>query len=164
MIVEPCRGVTARSRATRQALNGWYPGPIHMSRSEAQEVTNGRFMRRPLTPHCCQCTMWARMCTSVAPTKELLDLFDAEKEPGTRIYHVTMRENCTSWLIFFGWFPGKGLKTKQNSALAREGSFLSVKRSRHDDKHVSSSKIKPDYTHSQHAYSPPSLSGPFIYL
>lgn len=123
--MEPCCGVTARCRATRQALNGWHPGTIHMSPPNVQEVTNGRFMRWPLTPHCRQCTMRARMYTSAALTKELLDLFDAEKEPSNHIYHVTMREKRMSWLIFFGWFPGEGLKKK--TALACEGNFLSVK-------------------------------------
>lgn len=121
MIVEPGRGVTAHCRATRQALNGWYPGPIHMSRSDAQEVTNGRFMRWPLTPPTATNAMWARMCTSAASTKELLDLLNAEKQPSTHIYHVTMREKRMSGLIFFGRFPGT------NSALACEGNSLSVK-------------------------------------
>lgn len=73
-------------------------------------------------PHCRQCTMWARMCTSAAPTKELLDLFNAEKQPSTRIYHVTMKGKTHVlvdflWLISRRGFFKKTKKTKNKTVL-----------------------------------------------
>lgn len=62
-----------------------------------------------LSPPCHKCALCARMCASAARTKELLDPFNAEKQPGARIYHVSVQEKHTSGLIFFGWFP-VGLK------------------------------------------------------
>lgn len=58
-----------------------------------------------------KCAMCAHMCTSAAQTKEVLDPFNVEKQPGARIYHVSVQEKHTSGLIFFGWFPVEGKKS-----------------------------------------------------
>lgn len=48
-IVTLRRCLSAPRRAGGRALNGGRPRLIHMSMAEGQEVTNGGFMRRPLT-------------------------------------------------------------------------------------------------------------------
>lgn len=48
-IMCPRYNVLALCEVIGHMLNGWYPGLIHMSKADEQEVTNGGFMQWPLT-------------------------------------------------------------------------------------------------------------------
>lgn len=76
-----------------------------------------------------KCAMCAHMRTSAALTKELLDPFNVEKQPGARIYHVSVQEKHTSGLIFFGWFPVEGKKIKFHFQLRKVQTGLRLRKS-----------------------------------
>lgn len=125
MIVEPGRGAPARCRATRQALNGWYHRPIHMSPSDVQEVTNGRFMRWPITPPTAVNAWCGHACAQVPlQQSNYLTCLKLKKQPSTRIYHVTRREKTHDRFNFL-WLISRREKNT-NSASASEGNSLSV--------------------------------------
>lgn len=120
--MEPGRGAPARCRATRQALNGWYHGPIHMSPTDVQEVTNGRFMRWPITPPTAVNARCGHACAQVPlQQSNYLTCLKLKKQPSTRIYHVTRREKTHDWFNFL-WLISRREK-KYQQRFSKWGKF-----------------------------------------